>query len=118
MRGLEMCMLCHFNEHSSEMRNLEALKAMLQRKRLDTRKIKQYRHFYWGAASERCRFGVSCHKTQQYHSRFNSLTSDLNGLLSAYLEQTDEETKKKEKHEQAKGGCGMFECGTETPHDA
>ena len=99
MKGMEMCMLCHFNPHSSEMNNLERMKQILTRKHLDTRRIKRYRHFTWGVGSERCRFGVTCHKVTQYRSNFNSITRDMDALLSAYIEQTDKEELKKEKFE-------------------
>lgn len=85
----EVCIICHIQCDSLEKQNLMKLRDFLFRKELDTRNIKEYRHFTWGNGSLHCPYGLYCSKIESYRSELGNLTRELDILLSAYIEQTD-----------------------------
>lgn len=75
--------VCHYN--SSKVSQLEKLKRYMESKDLRDFMYSNYRRFNWGM-NDKCKFGASCDKTNRSDREFRQLTSELDELLSAYIE--------------------------------
>ena len=82
-------MICQYSctfrpTNTDQMKNLKYYLEQI----LDSRNANHIMRFNWGS-SDRCKFGVTCDKVIRAKSDFNSLSRDLDELLSIYLEQED-----------------------------
>ena len=81
------CMTCHYNEFPLELNQLERIKRLIEPK-VDVNLVVRPHQYYW-LSSNKCNYGTSCHKTNNYSHKFNRITDELNLLFTAYIEQTD-----------------------------
>lgn len=81
-----LCVTCHYQEHDLSMRNLEYIQRRLNN--IDISKVQRPHHYNW-SNNNKCKYGMSCNKTQKYSQNFKRITENLDYLLTGFIEQTD-----------------------------
>jgi hypothetical protein len=80
-------MICNYNTRPIELVNLQRLTDWLQSK-IDEHDVDKVYHYNW-FNNNKCKYGMSCTKTNTYNNEFTRTTQKLDILISGYIEQTD-----------------------------